>query len=143
MKKNLTKEDRLLSGIMKDLEMTTPPEDFTARVMERVEMESVAPDFISRPLISKAGWVVIGIGVIILMLVILLSANGESSSPDWISQNLNWNFRLPQIDFSRWRIIDFSNPTLIWIMLGTGGIMLFALIEKWIEDNKFRKTFLH
>jgi hypothetical protein len=74
------------------------------------------------------------------MLVILLSSNVEASSQGWISENLGWNFSLAQIYFEKWRIIDFSSSTLTWIILGAGGIMLLALIEKWIEENKFRQT---
>ena len=140
MNARINKEDEFMSRIMKDFEMSNPSEDFTAKVMERVELESVLPGFIVKPLISKAGWIGIGIGIFILMLVILLSSNGETSSQSWVSENLGWNFSLSQINFEKWRIIDFSNSTLTWIVLGSGGIMLLALIEKWLEENKFRHT---
>ena len=140
MSERLNKEDKLISGIMKDYEMSSPPADFTAKVMDRIEMESVTPGFVSTPLISKAGWIGIGVSVFILVLIILLSPSGESSSQSWISENLGWKFSLPQINLERWRIIDFSNSTLTWIILGSGGIMLLALIENWIEENRFRQT---
>ena len=140
MSERVKKEDQFISGIMKDFEMSNPPADFTAKVMDRIELESVTPGFVSTPLISRAGWIGICISVIILILIILLGSNGESTSQSWLSENLSWNFSLPQINLEKWRIIDFSNSTLTWIILGSGGIMLLALIEKWIEENRFRQT---
>ncbi len=140
MSERLNKEDKLISGIMKDYEMSSPPADFTTKIMERIEMEPVTPGFVSTPLISKAGWIGIGVSVFILVLIILLGPSGESSSQSWISENLGWNFSLPQINLEKWRIIDFSNSTLTWIILGSGGIILLALIENWIEGNRFRQT---
>jgi hypothetical protein len=140
MKERINKEDQLISMIMKDHEMSNPPADFTAKVMERVELESIMPGFVNKPLISTAGWIGIGISVIIMILIIFVGSSGESSSPGWLSENLGWNFSLPEINLERLHIIDFSNSTLTWIILGTGGIMLLALIEKWIEENRFRQT---
>lgn len=140
MRERMNKEDKLISGIMKDYEMSNPPTDFTANVMERIELEPVVPAFIHKPLISRAGWIGIVISVFVLILVILLGANGESSTQSWISENLSWNFSLPDLNLERWRIIDFTNPTLTWIILSTGGIMLLAVIERWIANNKFRHT---
>jgi hypothetical protein len=140
MKERINKEDQLISRIMKDHEMSNPPVDFTAKVMERVDLESVIPGFLNKPLISTAGWIGISISVIIMILIILMGSSGESSSPGWLSENLSWNFSLPELNLERLRIIDFSNSTLTWIILGSGGIMLLALIEKWIEENRFRQT---
>ncbi len=140
MRERVKKEDQFISGIMKDYEMSNPPADFTAKVMDRIELESVTPGFVSTPLISRAGWIGISISVIILILIILLGSSGESSSQSWLSENLGWNFSLPQINLEKLRIIDFSNSTLAWIILGSGGIMLLALIEKWFEENRFRQT---
>jgi len=140
MSARVKKEDQLISAIMKDFEMTNPPADFTSKVMDRIEIESVTPVFVSKPLISRAGWIGISISVLILMLIILTGSSGESSSPSWLSENLGWNFSLPQIGLEKLRIIDFSNSTLTWIVLGSGGIMLLVLIEKWFEENRFRQT---
>jgi len=140
MSERINKEDQLISRIMKDYEMSSPPADFTTKIMERIEMEPATTGFQSTPLISRAGWIGISISVFILILFILLGSSGESSSQNWLSENLGWNFSLPQINMEKWRIIDFSNSTLTWIVLGSGGIILLALIEKWIEENRFRHT---
>jgi hypothetical protein len=140
MSERVIKEDQFISGIMKDYEMSNPPADFTAKVMDRIELESVTTVFVSKPLISRAGWIGICISVIILISLILMGSSGESSSQSWLSENLGWNFSLPQINLEKWRIIDFSNSTLTWIILGSGGILMLALIEKWIEENRFRQT---
>ncbi len=140
MKENINNEDQLISGIMKDFEMSNPPADFTTKVMERVELETIKPVFVSKPLIGTAGWIGIGISVIIMILIILAGSSGESSSPGWLSENLGWSFNLPAINLEKLRIIDFRNSTLTWIILGSGGIMLLYLIEKWIEENRFRHT---
>ena len=140
MTARIKKEDQLISGIMKDYEMSNPPEDFTAKVMERVELESVATVFLTKPLISRAGWIGISISIIILILIIVLGPSGESSSQSWWSETLDWKFSLPEINLEKWRIIDFSNSTLTWIILGSGGILLLAMIERWIEENRFRQT---
>ena len=140
MSEKIKKEDQLISGMMKDLEMSNPPADFTAKVMDRIELESITPVFVSKPLISRAGWIGIGISVIILILIILFGSSGESSSPGWLSENLGKNFSLPNINFEKLRFIDFSNSPLTWIILGSGGIMLLVFIEKWIEENRFRQT---
>jgi len=140
MSERIKKEEQFISGIMKDYEMSNPPTNFTAKVMDRIELESVTPVFVSKPLISRAGWIGICLSVIILILIILTGSSGEASSQSWLSENLGWNFSLPQINLEKLRIIDFSNSTLAWIILGSGGIMLLALIEKWFEENRFRQT---
>ena len=140
MSERLNKEDKLISGIMKEYEMSNPPEDFTAKVMDRIELESITPVFVSKPLISRTGWIGIGISVLILILFILFGSNGESSSQSWLSEYLGKNFSLPQINFEKLRIIDFSKSPLTWIILGTGGIMILVFIEKWMEENRFRQT---
>ena len=140
MSQRVKKEDQLISEIMKDYEMSIPPTDFTAKVMDRIELETIKPVFMSGPLISKAGWIGISISVIILILIILFGSSGETSSPGWLSENLGWNFSLPQINLEKVQFIDFSNSTLTWIILGSGGIMLLYLIEKWFEENRFRQT---
>ncbi len=140
MSRRMKKEDQLISRIMKDYEMSNPPADFTARVMERVDLESVIPGYVNKPLISTAGWIGIGISIIILILVVIFGSSGESSSPGWLAENLAWKFSLPEINLEKWRIIDFSNSTLTWIILGSGGILLLALIENWIEETRFWHT---
>jgi hypothetical protein len=140
MSERVNKEDQLISGIMKDFEMSSPPADFTAKVMDRIEMETITPVFVNKPLISTAGWIGICLSVIILILIILFGSSGESSSAGWLSENLGWNFSLPQINQEKLHFIDFSNSILTWIILGSGGIMLLYLIEKWFEENRFRQT---
>ena len=140
MSARVIKEDQLISGIMKDFEMSNPPADFTSKVMDRIELESVTPVFMSKPLISMAGWIGISILVIVLFLIIITGSSGEPSSQSWLSENLGWNFSLPQINLEKLHFIDFSNSTLTWIILGSGGIMLLVLIEKWFEENRFRQT---
>ncbi len=140
MSERIDKEDKLIAGIMKDYEMSNPPADFTARVMDQIELETIKPVFQSKPLISKAGWIGISISILILVLIIFLGSGSESESQSWVAENLGWNFSLPQINLDKWRVIDFSNSTLTWIILGSGGIMLLAFIEKWIEENRFRQT---
>ena len=140
MSARIKKEDQLISGIMKDLEMSNPPADFTAKVMDRIVLESVTPVFVSKPLISRAGWIGISLSVLILMLIILTGSSGESSSQSWLSENLGRTISLPQINLEKLHFIDFSNSTLTWIILGSGGIMLLVLIEKWFEENRFRQT---
>lgn len=134
------KEDHFISGIIKDLEMNNPPVDFTSKVMDRIELESVKPVFVSKSLISRTGWIGISISIITLLLIILFGSSGESSTTGWLSENLGWNFSLPQINQEKLHFIDFSNSTLTWIILGSGGIMLLVLIEKWFEENRFRQT---
>jgi hypothetical protein len=140
MSERIKKEEQFISGIMKDYEMSNPPTNFTAKVMDRIELESVTPVYVSKPLISRAGWIGICLSVFILILIILTGSSDEASSQSWLSENLGWNFSLPQINLEKLRIIDFSNSTLAWIILGSGGIMLLALIEKWFEENRFRQT---
>jgi hypothetical protein len=140
MSERVNKEDQLISGIMKDYEMSTPPSDFTAKVMDRIELETINPVFANKPLISKAAWIGIFISVLILILFILFGLSGESSSPGLLSETLGWNFSLPQINAEKLHIIDFNNSILTWIILGSGGILLLFLIEKWFEENRFRQT---
>lgn len=140
MSERIKKEEQFISGIMKDYEMSNPPTNFTAKVMDRIELESVTPVYVSKPLISRAGWIGICLSVFILILIILTGSSDEASSQSWLSENLGWNFSLPQINLEKLHFIDFSNSTLTWIILGSGGIMLLVLIEKWFEGNRFRQT---
>ena len=134
------KEEQFISEIMKDYELNNPPTDFTAKIMDRIELESVTSVYVSKPLISKAGWIGILLSVIVLLLIIITGSSGESSSQSWLFENLGWNLSLPQINLEKLHFIDFSNSTLTWIILGSGGIMLLVLIEKWFEENRFRQT---
>ena len=140
MSERVNKEDQLISGIMKDYEMSNPPVDFTAKVMDRIELETITPVFVNKPLISRAGWIGIIISIIILLLIILFGSSGESASPGWLSETLGWNFSLPEINQEKLYFIDFNNSILTWIILGSAGIMLLYLIEKWFEENRFRQT---
>jgi hypothetical protein len=140
MRDRAKEEDQLISDIMKDFEMSNPPADFTAKVMDQIVLESVRPVFVSKPLISRAGWIGIGISIAILLIIILTGSGSQSSSPNWLSENLSWNFQLPQLNLGKWHFLDFRNSSLPWIILGSGGIMLLVLIEKWIEENRFRHT---
>jgi len=140
MKDRAKKEDQLISNIMKDFEMSNPPADFTAKVMDHIVLETINPVFMSKPLISRAGWIGIGISIVILLVIILTGSGGESSTHSWLSENLSWNLHLPQLNLGKLHFLDFRNSTLTWIILGSGGIMLLVLIEKWIEENRFRHT---
>lgn len=145
MRKNKSKEDQLVSGIMKDLKMESPSPGFTDRVMHTIQMDSDTSALRPTPLIGRAGWIGISAGICLLFVLIILGYDSEvPAEAGWLAQRLS-SISLPAVDFSFWDLfswINFTSPTLFWIFTGIGGIIALAFIERLIDHIKIRQFYL-
>ena len=136
MKKGMSKEDRLLSEIMKDFRMDSPPGGFTERVMHSIQLEGSLSPSINRPLISKAGWIGIAIGLGLLILIVFLGNGGEAAAEGGFIARTISSLKLPAVDFGFGNIISWiyvESSTLFWIFVGIGGILLFTVLGRLME----------
>ena len=136
MKKRLEKEDKLIKDIMKDFQMENPPEGFTERIMQTIDLESNHSSLQTSPLISKTAWIVI-IASLLALIIFLLSGNNSpaAADPGWLSKLISSgyipSFGLNTSDlFSRF---NFGSTTLFWIFSGIAGIFLLAILERFLE----------
>lgn len=131
------KEERLLAEIMKDFRMENPPSGFTANVMGRLEGVNVS-EGTYRPLISRAGWIGIAAGFLIILALIFTSSEtqvpGESG---WLSQQFDQVAQpvgnLLSADLFSW--IKLDNPVLFWIITGIAGFVLLAVLQRLITSR--------
>jgi len=133
------REDRLIKEIMKDFRMESPPSGFTGKVMER--LQSGSPETSYRPLISRAGWIGIAAGFLIILALVFTSSEtqvpGESG---WFAQQIDkveqpvGNFLSADL-FNR---INLDNPILFWIITGIAGLVLLAVFQRLITNRPVR-----
>ena len=71
-----------------------PPEDFTSRVMDRIENQPSSIRFSYEPIISRRGWIVISILVLFLILYIFMLSGSPSLDgrlgPIFENLDLHW-----------------------------------------------------
>lgn len=84
--KHLEEFDVFAKKYLKEIEVETPSQNFTASLMKRIEVQKTAI-FNQKSLISKKGW----FGVFCVVLMVLFSSNKTSE---------NDILNLPKIDFS-------------------------------------------
>jgi len=142
MKKFSTREDQLMSRILQDLETEGPSDGFTGRVMENIQAQVNPYVFKSSPLIGRAGWIGIAAGLCILMIVIFSGADSPvTADAGWLDQKLA-SVSLPSIhlsysDLFSW--MDPGSPTLFWILISIGGLVLLALLQHLSETVHVRR----
>lgn len=143
MKKRMNKEDRLMSDIMKDFTMEQPPEGFTERVMQNIQLVDQHKVFSSGPLISRAGWIGIAAGLAALVILVLFGSDtGTTAEAGLLAQCLS-SIEVPAIHYDfliRW--LDLDSPSLTWVFTGIGGIGILALVERLINTLRTRHFFL-
>jgi hypothetical protein len=126
---------------MKDFQMDNPSEGFTGRVMQNIQLDSSLTVIKSSPLIGKTAWIAIAAGFALLLTVFIVTGDAESTSEaGWMAKYLS-TIKLPEIHFSLDRFIDLSklnNPTLLWIFIGIGGLILLLLFERLLESFRYR-----
>lgn len=141
MKNGMDKEDRLVSRIMKDYRMENPPEGFTERVMQTIQVKSAPTATVFRPLIGTVGWISIAVGILLLILYALLGSDASIASQDsGIMQRLP-SFSLPSIDITfngLYRRLFVDSQALTWIFAGIGGIILMVLVERTLNGLRNR-----
>lgn len=135
------KEDRLMSDIMKDFRMETPPEGFTQRVMQRVRAQGSITSVKSTPLIGRAGWIGIAVFVSLLLVLIFIVNPGQSATePGWIGRILHM-INFPEFDSKMSNLfgwVSHDHHTLFWIFLGIAGLFMLVFLERLFENLKVR-----
>lgn len=145
MKKRTGKEDRLVSEIMKDLQMENPSPGFTNKVMQSIQMQSNISAMRSSPLISKAGWIGIAAGLCLVFVFLFLGYDSEvPPETGWLAQHMP-SISFPAFDFSFGDLFSRIYPdssTLFWIFTGVGGIFILAFLERLIDNIRIRHFYL-
>ncbi len=145
MKKKSSKEDRLVSGIMKDLHMESPSPGFTGRVMQSIQTESDLSVIRPSPLISKAGWIGIAAGLCLVLVFIFLGYDSEvPAEAGWLAQRMP-SISLAEVNFSFGNFFSRiypDSPTLFWIFTSVSGIILLAFLERLINNIRIRHFYL-
>ena len=141
MKNGKSREDRLVSEIMKDFKMESPSEGFTDRVMQNIQIERSIPVVSSQPLIGSAGWIGIAVGLLVLILLIIFGTGNEVPSETSRLMQFISSINMPSVDFqfnSIFSWINLNSPTLFWIFTGIGGIILLGFLERVINEIRLR-----
>lgn len=145
MKNGKSREDRLVSDIMKDFKMESPSDGFTERVMQNIQLERSIPAVYSRPLINTTGWIGIAVSLLVLIIFVFLStANEAPSETGGLIQRLP-SINMPSVDFNFSSIFGWMNlnsPTLFWIFTGIGGIILLGFLERVFNRIRIRYFFI-
>ncbi len=145
MNKGMSKEDRLVSDIMKNFQSESPSTGFTVKVMESIQLEKSYSSISSQPLISKSGWIGITAGLGILIVLIFLGYGSEVPGEAGYFGQILSSLRFPEINFSFTRLFNwniFDSSTLFWISTGVGGILLLAFMERLLHRIRIRFFFL-
>jgi len=104
MNKGMSKEDRLVSDIMKNFQSESPSTGFTVKVMESIQLEKSYSSISSQPLISKSGWIGITAGLGILIALIFLGYGSEVPGEAGYFGQILSSLRFPEINFSFTRL---------------------------------------
>ena len=141
----MSKEDRLVSGIMKDFQVESPPPRFTEKVMQSIQQEKSYSAIGSQPLISKGGWIGIAAGLSILVVLIFIGDGSEVPGEAGYFGQILSSLSFPELKFSFTRLFNwniFDSPTLFWISTGVGGILLMAFLERLLHRVRIHFSFL-
>jgi hypothetical protein len=145
MNNRISKEDRLVSGIMKDFRVESPPAGFREKVMQSIQQEKSYSALSSQPLISKGGWIGIAAGLSILIVLIFIGNGSEVPGDTGYFGQILSSLSFPEIKYSFSRLFNwniFDSPTLFWISTGVGGILLMAFLERLLHRIRIRFFFL-
>ena len=77
------KIDRFVAKVFKEVDMETPSEGFTDRIMDQIHTLETSKLTSYQPLISKKIWVLIGFGVMLAFVILTMTTTSESS---WLNQ---------------------------------------------------------
>jgi hypothetical protein len=139
MKNRTEKEDNLITDIMKDFEMESPSDGFTERVMQSIELEPNLSTLKSSPLISRTSWIGIAASLLALLLYLYFGYEGQSQvQATWMNRILS----SPALEAFKVSITDFfgrinlGGSVLFWILVGTVGILLLAVLERFLETSR-------
>ena len=136
MKKFTDKEDQLISGIMKDLEMENPSEGFTDRVMQRIQTQTDFYLVNSSPLISKTAWIGIAVCFALLLAVIFMGSERQvPAETGWLTEILS-SISFPAMHLSFAGLFSWVkpyHPALFWIITSIGGLTILAFLQQLME----------
>lgn len=133
MEKHLNKKiEQLSDRLMKDSALEKPSLHFTDAVLQSIQKYKVREVTDYKPLITKQGWMGIGIGFVLMIYLII--TNSDPSEAGWL-QSINFNklfdFKFMENLFS----MSVSKSVSYTILLF--GLMLFVQIP--ILKNHFNK----
>ena len=114
--------DRLTKKVIKSPGLEKPSVDFTANIMAKLD-GATSKAFVYKPLISKTGWVLIILLLIIASVYLIMTGTNESSILGAIDFSILSNNKLTQL-FSG---INLSS-TVIYV-IGIGGFMWFVQVS--------------
>jgi hypothetical protein len=138
MKKQKSGGDEVLKDLFTRMEVVEPSEGFTDRVMNRIAVEKSPSADITRPLISRPMWVVLGVLFAGLITVVIIAGQGV---PGYISQyvNLDYSFNLELGFIEKFvQIVNTSftssTSTVSYVLLGVILASLLFMVDRLISN---------
>ncbi len=91
--------DKQLTALFTSVGMEHVPADFTRQLMQKIEQEKIS-EFIYKPVISKAAWIIIGTTVTAILLAAVFLFPDSGSAPA-VMQKLSgiFSFQVPKGNF--------------------------------------------
>ena len=141
MKKDKTAGDDVLKDLFTRMEVVEPSEGFTDRVMNRIETERILSTELSRPLISRPAWVILGVVFTGLVIYIIYAGQGL---PEYISKYINFDYSLNLDIIDRFIEIlnspfSITSPTLSYVLLGVLISSLLFLADRLVSNFRLLK----
>ena len=118
MKKQKSGGDEVLRDLFTRMEVVEPTEGFTDRVMNRIAVEKTLSPGLTRPLISRTMWIILGVLFAGLIALVLFSGQDLLES-----LNLDYSFNLSFVFIERYTqfinsSLTFSSSTVSYVLLG-------------------------
>ncbi len=143
MKKQERIQERLMNDLFSHYEITEPSESFEERVMYRVSVEKKFNPEIYRPVISRAGWIIISIIALVLVFLSVYLSNDGAGYLDRLF-SLKTKFNYPEIELTGLvkRIGDiFSSMSSVvfYIIAGMLGMTVVMIAEQLLQRRTLPK----
>ena len=143
MKKQDKKQDELMRDLFIHHENSEPSTSFTDRVMYRVSVEKKYDPEIYRPVISRAGWIIISLLSAVLVFLAFYLGNGGTGYLDKLFINrLDLDYSIPEISGLMQRIAEVFSSTssiVIYVIAGLLGMMIILIAEQQLQHRTLSK----
>jgi len=136
MKKQKSGGDEVLKDLFTRMEVAEPSEGFTDRVMNRVAVEKNLSPELSRPLISRTVWIILGVLFTGLIALVIFTGQGV---PGYLTQYINLDYSI-NFDFD-WvdRFVQFLNTSLTFSTSTVSYVLLGIILASslFVVDRLF------
>ena len=143
MKKNANQEDRLITSMLEDMEISQAGSDFTNEVMERISLETLPVNQQSNALISRRAWIVIGILISLLLVFLITGMSQETASPVVEGESILHD--LTEFGSLMGTIMEWfsrAQDSLTWYTISLASVFFLTLIDRFLRTFRPRHSFV-